>query len=104
MFTEFEKEYLETLNLSKNVINHLIYKLENKSYSIEYASDEDFKNMIEYLYQSYKYTEDIFEKIKNYINNEINRKQNGYFISDTEIQKNKESFSACVSIINMFFV
>ena len=52
--------------------------------------------MIEYLYQSYKYTEDIFEKIKNYINNEINRKQNGYFISDTEIQKNKESFSPII--------
>ena len=96
MFTEFEKDYIETLNSSKRVINHLIYKLENKSYSIEYASDEDFQNMITYLYRSYKYTEDIFEKIKNYINKEINLKENGYFISDSEIKKNNESFSSII--------
>ena len=73
-----------------------LYKLENKSYSIEYASDEDFQNMITYLYRSYKYTEDIFEKIKNYINKEINLKENGYFISDSEIKKNNESFSSII--------
>ena len=97
MFTEFGKEYIETLNSSKKVINHLIYKLENKSYSIESASDEDFKNMTTHLNQSYKYTEDIFNKIKNYINKEINIKENGYFISDSEITKNSESFSPIIN-------
>ena len=100
MFTELEKEYIETLNSSKKVINHLINKLENKSYTIEYASDEDFKNMITHLYQSYKYTEDIFDKIKNYINNETNIKENGYFISDSEITKNNESFSPIIKEAN----
>ena len=41
---------------------------------------------------SYKYTQDIFDKIKNYINSEIGIKENGYFISDYEINKNNESF------------
>ena len=96
MFNEFEKDYIDTLNSSKKLINHLINKLENKSYSIEYASDEDFKNLITKLYQSYKYTEDIFNKIKNYINNEINIKDSGYFISNAEITNNNESFSPII--------
>ena len=93
MFTEFEQNYIETLKSPKKLINHFISKLENKSYTIDYASDEDFKNMISYLYNSNQITNDIIDRIKNYINKEIGLNDNGYFISDNEIQKNKNSFT-----------
>ena len=93
MFTEFEENYIETLRSPQKLIDNFLTKLENKSYTINYATDEDFSNMISYLYNSKKITNDIIDRIKEYINKEIGLKDNGYFISANEIEKNKNSFT-----------
>jgi len=97
MFSEFEQSYIETLKSPSKLINNFISKLENKAYTIDYASDEDFKNMISYLYNSNKITNDIIDRIKEYINKEIGLKNNGYFISNNEIEKNENSFNPVIT-------
>ena len=94
LLKEFEDNYNESLQKEKKIIDNLYTKLENKSFTIEYASDEDYKNIILNLYNSDKYISDIISEIKGFIHQKIGLKENGYFISDYDINSNNKSFSS----------
>ena len=93
LLKEFEDSSIEVLQKEKKIINNLYNKLQNKNFTIDYANDEDYKSIILNLYNSDKYITDIINKIKDYFKEEIGIKDSGYFISNNDINLNKQTFS-----------
>lgn len=76
----------------KNIIN-LYEKNENNNFIIKEANDEDLKIILNNLYETKNYLKEIKEKIIEKLRKEMDIKAYGYFISDYDLNSNKESFS-----------
>ena len=94
MLKEFEDTTIEDMTKEKKIINNLYNKLVNRNYTIDFASEEDYKTIILNLYNSDKYITDIIDKIKEFVNEKIGIKDSGYFTSNYDINENKKTFSA----------
>ena len=97
LLKEFEDTSIDVLQKEKKIINNLYKKLESKNFTIDYANDEDYKNIILNLYNSDKYITDIINKIKEYFKEEIGIKDSGYFISNNDININKQTFTPVIN-------
>ena len=97
MLKEFQDIFIEDLEKERKIINNLYIKLNNKTFTIDFASDEDYKTIILNLYNADKYINDIIDKIKEYINEKIGIKDSGYFTSNYDINENNKTFSAVLN-------
>lgn len=93
---EFEISANNTLNEEINKINILSENLVNKVYTINSASEEEYENLKANLINSKKYIYDIIKKVKDFIMEEIGLKNNGYFISDTDLKANNNSYNSVI--------
>ena len=93
---EFEKIANDTLENEINKIEILSKNLANKVYTINSASEEEYENLKTNLINSKKYIYNIIQKVKDFIMEEIGLKDNGYFISDTDLRANNNSYSAAI--------
>jgi hypothetical protein len=88
----FEENANDSLKENISTINELYNNLLNKSYIINNATEEDYQTVLSNLENSKKYPNDIIIKIKNYIDEIINLKENGFFISNQDIINFNEAF------------
>lgn len=93
---EFEKTANITLNEEIKKIDILSENLANKVYTINSASEEEYENLKTNLINSKKYIYDIIKKVKDFIMEEIGLKNNGYFISDTDLKANNNSYNPAI--------
>ena len=96
MLKEFEDTTIKDLQKEKKIINNLYNKLINRNYTIDFATEEDYRTIILNLYNSEKYITDIIDKIKEFVNEKIGIKDSGYFTSNYDINENNKTFSAII--------
>ena len=92
----FEEIANKTLKDEINKIDNLTENLVNKVYTINSASDEEYENLKTNLINSKKYIYDIIKKVKDFIIEEIGLKNNGYFISDSDLKANNNSYNPVI--------
>jgi len=90
---EFERKITDSITKEMKNINNLYEKIENNNFTIKQANDEDLKTILNNLYYTKNYLKEIKEKIIEKLRKEMDIKVNGYFISDYDLNSNKESFS-----------
>ena len=90
---KFERKITDSITKEmKNIIN-LYEKNENNNFIIKEANDEDLKIILNNLYETKNYLKEIKDKIIEKLRKEMDIKAYGYFISDYDLNSNKESFS-----------
>ena len=97
LFNEFENSINSSLENEINTLNILYENLENKTNVIETATEAEYNQLKENLYNSKNYIFNIVKKIKDYIIEEIGLKDNDYFITQNELTINNNSYSYVVS-------
>ena len=92
----FEEKLTESLQKEIKIIDNLYEKIENQNYTIKQANDEDLKTLLNNLYYSKNFIKEVIEKIKEKVRKEMDIKPNGYFISDYDLNVNKETYSEII--------
>ena len=87
----------ETLKEELNSLQNLYINLKQKIYSINLITKSELQNVLSNLESSLQYPTNIIEGIKNYINEILNLKENGYFISNEEINNFNNSFNNIIT-------
>ena len=82
--SNFEQNYLDSIEKSKIILNSMYSKLKNESITIENASKEDYENIISYLYNSNNNSNIILNKIKDIIREIFSSKNKEYKLSESE--------------------
>jgi len=93
---EFEKKITESVAKEKKMIYKLYEKILNNNCIIKQANDEDVKTILNNLNYTKNYLNKIKEKIIENLGKEMEIKENGYFISDNDINSKQESFSKII--------
>ena len=88
----FESGVKESIKKEEKIINNLLLKLDNEQTTITNGIEDDYRNLKLNLYNSKKYMSDIIEKGKEKIENEMNLKDSGYFISTYDLESNNDSY------------
>ena len=80
--------------LKKNLISlkELYNNLLNENYTVNNITNQEYQTVLSNLDNSYKYPNDIINKINNYILETINIKSNGYFNSQEDIDNLNKKF------------
>ena len=81
----FEDETENSLRKQMSIINSLYDKISNGNYTIELANDDNIKKVIDNLYYIKNYFNELINKIKTKVNNEMDIKDNGYLMSNYDI-------------------
>ena len=76
-----------TLKIELNRLKDLYNNIKNNIYKIKSITESDYRKVLSNLDKSFQYPSDIINDIKNYIEENMNIKQNGYFLSTEEISK-----------------
>ena len=97
MINDFEENFMSSINKEINLVNNLYNKIKNKQYSINNTNNEDYKKILSNLDNSNYYINKILSEIENKIEKKINLNNNGYFISDNDLQAKKESYSKIIN-------
>ena len=82
----------DTLKDELNSLKDLYTNLKEKIYTINSITELEYQTVLSNLDNSYKYPPYIIKGIKDYINEIMNLKENGYFISNEEINNINNSF------------
>ena len=93
---EFEIKLSESVEKEMKSIDNLYEKILNKNFTINKANDEDMKTILNNLNFTKNYLNKIREKIIVNLKKEMNIKENGYFLSDYDINSKQESFSKII--------
>ncbi len=93
---EFETKITESIAKEMKIIDNLYEKIENNNFTIKQANDEDIKTILNNLYYTKNFLKEIKEKIIEKLKKEMDIKANGYFISDTDMKSNQDSFSKII--------
>ena len=96
ILNNFETSTNDAIDNDIKTINILYNNLENRTYIIESNNEEDYEKIIKNLNDSKICVSDIINKVKEFINDEIGLKDNGFFISDGEIKNNNDTFSPVI--------
>ena len=96
LIKKFEDNSKINLDEEKNNILNIYKGLLNKSLTIDSISENDFQKVLMNLINSYNYTTDIISKIKNYIIEEINIKDSGYFVTSKDIKNKNETYYSAI--------
>ena len=88
----FESRIKESINKEEKIINSLYSKLENEQINITNGNEDDYRNLKLNLYNTKKYILDIITKGKEKIEKEMDLKDNGYFISNYDLESNNDSY------------
>ena len=86
----FEDSITNSLQKQIIIINNLYEKIENGNYSIEDANVEEVKVIKNNLYYLKNYMNEIITKIETKVKNEMEIKDNGYLLTDYDINSNME--------------
>ena len=93
-FNESTKESLKKdLASLKELYNNIL----NGSYTINDITNQDFQKVLSNLDNSYNYPKGIVNKINEFVLEILNLKQNGYFISDADIDNFNKTFISLIS-------
>ena len=93
----FEEATKESINKEEKIVDNLYNKLENQSINIQNANNDDYRQINLDLYNSINYINEIIEKAKEKIKNEMDLKDSGYFISNYDINLNNNSFTQVIN-------
>ena len=88
----FEDNIKKAIQKEEKVIDNLYIKLQNEELNIVNGNNEDYRNMNLDLYNSKQYITDIIAKGKEKIENEMDLKDSGYFISNYDLNSNNFSY------------
>ena len=97
ILNNFERFTNDSIVKDMKTIDTLYNYLENRTYIIESNNEEDYEKIMKNLNDSKIYVSNIINKVKEFINDEMGLKQNGFFTSDKEIKSNNDSFSSVIS-------
>ena len=95
----FEEESKDTLQSDREYILDMYTRLMNGSYQIVGVRQDDFQKVLSNLFNTYNYTSDIIEKIKNFIIRKIDIKDSGYYISKDNIHGRNQTYASIYSEI-----
>ena len=105
LLKNFEDNLIESLQKESEIINYLYKNLENKDFTIQNTTDEDYQRTLNNLYYIKNAISEIVNSINDKILKEIDIKDSGYFISNDDIDINNNSFSDIIDkllkIINL---
>ena len=87
---EFEDSITNSLQKQNIIINSLYEKIENGNYTIEDANPEEIKVIKNNLNYIKNYMNEIISKIEEKVKKEMEIKDNGYLLSDYDINSNME--------------
>ena len=93
----FEDSFNTTLKKAKNNLNSLYTRLINKTLEIEGVEENEYENIISNVLKSINNLDIIMKKIEEYVREEMELKENDYFISLNDINSYKLSF---IQVIN----
>ena len=82
---DFVNEASNSLQKQMNIINSLYDKISSGNYTIENAEDNHLRIIIDNLYYIKNYLNELINKIKIKVNNEMEKKDNGYLMSNYDI-------------------
>ena len=86
----FEDSITDSLKKQNIIIDNLYEKIENGDYSIEDANVEEIKTIKNNLYYLKNYMNEIINKIETKVKKEMDIKDNGYLLTDYDINSNME--------------
>ena len=89
LFNDFSNKFLESLKLYQSLLDNLVNKLKNKSLYINKCTNKDIKDVINNLSNTKILINTIITNIPFILKNKINIKENEYFESEEEINRNK---------------
>ena len=92
LILSFNASTNDSLKKSLSSLKELYNNLLNGSYFINNVTDQEYEKVLYNLENSYKYPNDIIDKISNYIFEMIELKENGFFISDEDIDNFNNTF------------
>ena len=92
LILSFNASTNDSLKKSLSSLKELYNNLLNGSYFINNVTDQEYEKVLYNLENSYKYPNDIIDKINNYIFEMIELKENGFFISDEDINNFNNTF------------
>ena len=95
----FEEKSEELLKNDREYIYDMYTRLLNGSYQIVDISKENLEKTLSNLLSSYNYTFNIIAKIKEYINEKIDIKDSGYYISNHDIKEKNKTYSSILDLI-----
>ena len=93
LLNKFEQSMHSTLEKELKTIDILYNNLLNGSYSLESGIEEEKEKLIINLENSKSYVSKIINRVKALINGKLGLKDNGYFISNKDLQSNNNSFT-----------
>ena len=82
---DFEDETINSLLKQMSIINSLYEKISSGNYTIELANDDNLRTIIDNLYYIKNYLNELINKIKTKVYNEMEIKDNGYLMSNYDI-------------------
>ena len=94
---DFEKNLNESIKKEKILINNLYNKLQNKSFVIENSNNEQNTIINNNLLKSLNYISDILNLTKTIILNDMNIKDNEYFVYNNDVNLNNQSFNEIIT-------
>lgn len=100
LLNEFETSTNNAIENEIKRIDIIYNNLENETYIIESQNEQDYERLMNSLNNTKKYISDIISRVKEFVHEEIGLKENGYFISNNEIQTYNNSFSYVISEAN----
>ena len=92
LFNDFSNKFLESLKLYQSLLDNLVNKLKNKSLYINKCTNKDIKDVINNLSNTKILINTIITNIPFILKNKINIKENEYFESEEEINRNKNLY------------
>ena len=87
----FDDNYLDSINKQKQIVNTFYTKFQNDSLKIENAEKEDYEKIINNLYNSNEYTDNISIKIKNELRQILINNSSKYILSNDDKNKCNKS-------------
>ena len=79
------------LKIELNRLKDLYNNIKNNIYKIKLITESDYQKLLSNLDKSFQYPSDIINGIKNYIEANMNIKENGHFLSNEEISNFNDS-------------
>ena len=92
LLKKFEDNLFGSLEKEIKIIDNLYKNIENKYFTIQRASDEDYNDLLNDLLFIKNSFNDFVNQIKEKISKEMEIKDSGYFISNYDITSNNYSF------------
>ena len=92
----FESKIKESLTKEEKIISNLYSKLENEQTNLENGTEEDLRNLKLELYNIKTIVNEIISKGKEKILNELDLKDSGYFITNSDINSNNASYNQSI--------